>query len=509
MAYFNHAFCKSWLAKGAAPTNVPNTTANLTAGQFALVDGRSWEVDTAANIAAAKHLAYLVGGNYHAADNIGNNPGHGGYQESIKSKGINFNYISRLGVAQVVEAAQATATLEVGSTCAPCGENLFVRADVKGSPALRFLNHNAYAIGDSSGDAAANGQDLPGLCCIDGQEYLDPALALAASIQMILADPITAPFMAEGVDPDAGIPATAENITQTLAAYTPSSTFTAEATTSAGSGTGATVTVVTNAGGDVESITFDSAAGAAQGYAVGETLTLDASLIGGTAPGENVTFDVASLATAVGMTVTVGGSSTYYTISEVLNGGYSPSTDPVGDQVSAKVTVVGAYVDTKFGDCSFDTRDYYGKEPVSIILSAMDETGNPCNDCGVATATPGQMAQTQGETVLRHLLLTERYAQNPFNQGNRDSSRIREIEGFDPILDAVDRSKLYRVYYLQHSVPRLNNPSGVFDNDQYLYSIYVDEDDAAAVANLDTLWGAIETECEAVGNYTVDIDTGL
>jgi hypothetical protein len=139
----------------------------------------------------------------------------------------------------------------------------------------------------------------------------------------------------------------------------------------------------------------------------------------------------------------------------------------------------------------------------------MDETGNPCNDCGVATATPGQMAQTQGETVLRSLLLTESYAQNPFNQGNADSSRIREIEGFDPILAAVDRNKLYRVYYLQHSVPRLNNPSGVFDNDQYLYQVFVDEDDTDAVGAMDTLWGEIETECQNVGNYTVEVDTGL
>jgi hypothetical protein len=49
----------------------------------------------------------------------------------------------------------------------------------------------------------------------------------------------------------------------------------------------------------------------------------------------------------------------------------------------------------------------------------------------------------------------------------------------------------------------------VFDNDQYLYSVYVDEDDTDAVSNLDALWGEIETECAAVGNYTVDIDTGL
>ena len=114
------------------------------------------------------------------------------------------------------------------------------------------------------------------------------------------------------------------------------------------------------------------------------------------------------------------------------------------------------------------------------------------------------MAQTQGETVLRHLLLTERYAQNPFNQGNRDSSRIREIEGFDPILAAVDRTKLYKVYYLQHSVPRLNNPSGTFDNDQYLYQIYIDTDVAGLETAMDTLWDNIKDQCEAVGNYIPD-----
>lgn len=492
MAYFNHAFCKSWLAKGAAPTNVPNTTANLTAGQFALVDGRSWEVDSAANIATAKHLAYLVGGNYHAADNIGNNPGHGGYQESIKSKGINFNYISRLGVAQVVSAAQASATLQVGPKCAPCGENLFIRADVKGSPALRFLNHNAYAIGDSSGDAAANGGPLPGLCCIDGQDYLDPAMALAGAMQMVLADPIVAPFMAEDGHSMA-ITSTAGGLdgAATLGAISPGGTGYVDATnvaTTGGTGTGLTLDITT-AGGVVTVVAINNPG---NGYTATDAIT--------------ITGGDGAAATTV---ATIDANSGSFTISQVLDGTYTPSTDPVADAVTATVSVVGAYVDTKFGDCSFDTRDHYEKEPVSIILSAMDETGNPCNDCGVATATPGQMAQTQGETVLRSLLLTESYAQNPFNQGNADSSRIREIEGFDPILAAVDRNKLYRVYYLQHSVPRLNNPSGVFDNDQYLYEVFVDEDDTDAVGAMDTLWGEIETECQNVGNYTVDVDTGL
>lgn len=490
MAYFNHAFAKSFLAVGAAPADGTATSA-LTAGQLGLVDGRTWEVDAAADIATAKHLAYLVGGNFRTSDNIGNNPGHGGYQESIKSKGINFNYISRLGKAAVVESKQATACLEVASDCAPCGENLFVRLDVKGSPALRFLNHNAYAIGDSSGDAAANGGPISAVCCVDGQTYLDPAVALAASMQMVLADPIVSPFVAEAP----GV----TGITLGAVTGTGYSTATGVATTG-GTGTGLTVDITVTTG----NVTAVTVANPGSGYTTGDVITIVQG--GGASDDETATLTVTA---GHGMQVNVAGTITVYTISEVLDGTYTPSIDPVGDQVSAKVCLVGAYVDTKFGNCSFDTRDHYEKEPVSIIVSALDETGDSCNDCGVATNTPGQMAQTSGETVLRSLLMTERYGQNPYNQGNRDSARIREIEGFDPILSAVDRDSLYVVYYLQHSVPRLNNPSGVFDNDQYLYQVFAKSDDAAAIAALDTLWGEIETECANVGNYTVDLDTGL
>ena len=209
-----------------------------------------------------------------------------------------------------------------------------------------------------------------------------------------------------------------------------------------------------------------------------------------------------------GIVVTVAATPTTYTIAEILDGTYTPSTDPVGDEVSACATVIGAYVDTKFGDCSFDTRDHYNKEPVQIIASILDETGNPCNDCGVLTTTPGQMPQTSGETVLRQLLLTERYMQNPFNQGNKDSSRIQEIEGFDPIKGAVDRSINYQVYYLQHSVPRFNNPSGVFDNDQYLYEIFVDPADTLGIANMDAIWLAISTQAGLLGNIVL-VEQGL
>jgi hypothetical protein len=492
MAYFNHSFCKSWLAVGAAPADATATSA-FTAGQMALVDGTTYLVDTPADISAAGNHALLVGGNFHPSDSIGNNPGHGGYQESIKSKGINFRYVSRLGVAAPVAPNQATAKICVASDCAPCGSNMFVRIDVKGSPALRFLNHNAYAIGDSSGDAAANGGPLPGLCCATGQDFLDPAMALAASMQMLLADPIIMPFVAEsgqGMTITSSAAGIALDGAATLGVVSVGGTTYIDATnvaTTGGTGTGLTLDITT-AAGVVTAVAINNPG---NGY----TAT-DAIIITG---GDG-------LAATTVATISAGVGS--LTFAEVLDGTYTPSTDPVGDSVSACASVVGAYVDTKFGDCSFDTRDHYNKEPVQIIASILDETGNPCNDCGVLTTTPGQMPQTSGETVLRQLLLTERYMQNPYNQGTADSSRIQEIEGFDPIKTAVNRSTNYQVYYLQHSVPRFNNPSGVFDNDQYLYEIFVDPADTDGIANMDALWDAIAAQCVLLNNIIV-IDTAL
>ena len=393
MAYFNNAFQKTFVAS-SVDTAGSSATSVLTAGELALVDGKDWKSLSIASQAtpAAGDLAYVVQGSFYTKDSIGNNPGHGGYKESVKSKGINPRYITRLWSAACLTASQATASLSLASDCAPCGKTQFMRIDVKGSPALRFLNHNAYAIGDSAN-----------ICCVEGQEYIDPVLVAATMAQMVLADPLIKPFVAE------------------------------------------------KQGGGVD-----------------------------------VTVTEAGVAT-----------TTTITIAEALDGTYVPSTDPTGVKaVSVKVNFVGAYVDTVFGNCSFDTRDHFNAEPVEVLVSLLDETGNPCNDCGVATATPGSMQQTQGEEVIRELILSERYRQSPYNQGNADSARIREIEMSDEILAAVDRSSTYKAYYIQHSVPRFNNPTGVFDNDQYIYKVYVKcsdtETQSAMVAFMELLqdWAA-------------------
>lgn len=398
MAYFNHAFGKAFVAKSIAST--AKKTQELTPGEVGFVTDADWSVLTDPTTLTAGHLLHFVQGSFHTKDSIGNNPGHGGYSESVKSKGINPRFISKLWSSSVATSNAATVKVSVGSKCAPCGQNLFLRIDVKGSPALRFLNHNAYAIGDSSGSAAQG--DVPGICCVDGQEFLDPAVALAKAAGMLLQNAIIKPFVKEK--------------------------------------------------------------------------------------------------TGGGIVVTVAGVATTYTIAQILDGTYTPSIDPVADQVTASVSFEGAYVDTKFGNCSFDTRDHYELEPVQLFGSVLDETGNPCNDCGVVETTPGTMAQTSGETVLRDVLLTERYMQSPFNQGNPDSARIREIEGSNDVLNAIDRNALYKVYYIQHSIPRLNNATSMFDNDQYVYKIYVKSTDTSVVTAFDSLMTSLATLASNYGN---------
>ena len=357
MAYFNHAFIKCF-----NPTAVgTGATKDLAPGEIALVDSTTWStVGQSVN-----KPSYIAMGSYHTQDNIGNNPGHGGYSESGKSKMINPKYVTRIYSTVCQDAKQSQTCISVAADCVPCGEALFVRLDVKGSPALRFLNHNAYATTDSGN-----------ICCTaTGQTFIDPSAALVENIKQLLEDPIVSPFF------------------------------------------------------EVAEIVIEDSNGVA--------------------------------------------TATYADIA-AYEAGHTVSTDPVGDDVNVKVCLRGAYVDTKFGDCSFDTRDFYGKEPVTLIGSVLDETGDPCSDCGVVTNSPGLMQQTSGETVLRDILMTESYMQSPYNQGNPDSARIREIEGSDAILASVNRSALYKVFVIQHSVPRFNNPTGVFDNDQYLYKLYAE-----------------------------------
>jgi hypothetical protein len=168
---------------------------------------------------------------------------------------------------------------------------------------------------------------------------------------------------------------------------------------------------------------------------------------------------------------------------------YVPNTEEDFNDcdIKAKVRFEVAYLETKFGYCTFTPTDFYELQPLELYASVVDESGDPCNvQCvgitgtwnnGVYTPDVQEPVQAQGvgETVLRNLILDGRYRQEAYPDSSRvDHLRMREIEA-NPVLATVDRNSFFNSINILHSVPRFNNPTGTFDNDQYLLTIYLEE----------------------------------
>ena len=247
-----------------------------------------------------------------------------------------------------------------------CGETYSLRLDVKGSPALRFLNHNAYATVD-----AYTG------CCPDGAiapTAVDSTIVMIAWANAIVNNPIVSPFIQPVVQDEDG----------------------------------------------------------ALWYA----------------PGTSAAF------------LTANDADTW--------NNYVSAGHTAGD--CAGLILNGAYIDTRFGDCTFQISDFYEKEPVKLYASEVDLNGDPCafTTLCVVTECQGLQVQGLGETVLRELVLSESYRQSFL----ATDLRIREITQGNQIVTSIDRAEKYYRYVLIHSVPRFNNPSGTFDNDQYALTVF-------------------------------------
>lgn len=431
MAYFSHAFKKSIIMNTyVAPVAGVTTTADLQAGEVSIFDARTLRgadltdpccqliiaagPHTRANDGAVDAALTYAGGN----DRIG--PFHGGYQESIKTKGIQAKYLNNF-YTQDSNAAQPF-VLNIGTTvatvgdadCCPtflCGENYHLRVDVKGDAVLRTLNHQGYV------EVTAYGG-----CCPDDE--IDPIEVDPASIMIQWAEGIWRNAIVTGNGPNFNggtNPATNANLRFNERPFMIP-----------------VVQFATGAGGGVPGATVD-------------TLLYP--------PG--TAADVLAAAALVPGVTTVDTWDNY------------TSTWLLGNGDCAGLSLQTAYLDTQFGDCTFQTSDYYALEPIRINASQVDLNGDPCTFDGICVTVecPGRQAQGLGETVARDLILSESYRQNPF----ATDLRIREITQGNLMLGAgpgqADRTILYDRTMILHSVPRFNNPTGTFDNDQYLVEI--------------------------------------
>jgi hypothetical protein len=393
MAYFNHAFQKTFVGTSGFYTGVGAPTTALTTGDYTFVDPTSWLVVDVDGPTTVKCPLVLVSGSIHPSDKIG--PYHGGYSETVKSKTINPKYISKVYRVDPCDAQQAQLT--VGATqdswetasCTKeflCGETYNLRVDIKGSPVLRTLTRNTYYTA-----AAYTG------CCPDGEiapSAVNPLIVYVQWAYQLLNSPLINPFIQ--------------------------------------------VEITYNALGD-------GVVWAELGDGTSSQANLDLLL--------GYIQDPASLAVATGTD-----ANSY-----------------------AGIIINGAYVDTRFLDCTFYPNDSIIAylEPVKIYASEVDLNGDPCAFQGLCvnnTCDAIQMKGT-GENIIRDLILTEGYMQQPFYTGT--DLRIREITNGDDVYNVIDRNSSYYRYYIQHSVPRFNNPTGTFDNDQYLLEI------VTTVANVD------------------------
>ena len=427
MAYFNNAFRKTiimsdYVAPVAAAPGTTAASGALASGDVSLYD---FKAHTPLNVGAsgagdaATACPFIVAaGAPYVNDKVG--PFHGGYKESIKSKGINPKYISKIWSTDA-NAAQA-AILHVGKTpytqvsssstanCCPkflCGENYHLRVDVKGSPALRTLNHQAY-----EEITAYTG------CCPDGT--IVPTQVNPVKVYVEWSKAISDSVILTGRGPNGA----------------------------------------SNAAPFLIPVVYVTEAGDAGAYAAGMTIIWPT----GTAAGVQT---AGRAAVATKLSISAG------TIVNTTVAAYELAGIPAYTDQCAGMSLVGAYQETIFGDCTFQPSDFYGVEPVRLFASEVDLNGDPCEFAGVCTVDEckGRQAQGLGETLARDFILSESYRQIPF----ATDLRIREItQGNDMLgtgVGQVDRTALYDRLMILHTVPRFNNPSGTFDNDQYLIEI--------------------------------------
>lgn len=428
MAYFPHAFEKMLVGTTGFEKVAGVKTITLQAGEIGVIDAKA---NTAINITAAASyptnpVVYLAQGSFHTSDKLGSSF-HGGYKETIKTKGINPKYVSKFYVVAPADPVASVVSIDVKDcTAITCDTTYYLRVDVKGSPALRFLTHNLY-----------NTFDAKTPCCpagVTNPDNLDPAYVLLGWKDQINAHPFFKNFVQ------------AEVFSATTASVAINPT--------AGSAT----IVVSNANAANfqagELVVHASLAANSRVVSVGAA---DSAGAGNT----NVVLSKAAVSST-------DGNAVIY--SAIASDTFTFETGANADTHDYKLILTAAYADTVFGDCSFQPDDFYEKEPLYIYPSFVDDSGNPCNvSCFVSSElVTGKQGNGFGETLVRELILFKRYLQEPWQQ----DLRMREVENVTTLTD-LSRSSKYFTYHILHSIPRKSNPSGMLDSDQYLVKIVV------------------------------------
>ncbi len=139
----------------------------------------------------------------------------------------------------------------------------------------------------------------------------------------------------------------------------------------------------------------------------------------------------------------------------------TPATAPAAynSSILAGLRITAGYIDTVFGDCSFDPRDYYNTAPIQINLAWVVDFPNAPDIATFPTARRTQIpkhSRQSGEWVIRELISASQYM--PFGYDEQDP-RMREVMDVQ-LRNQIDRSAFYRVYYLKYKTNRQQHNFG-------------------------------------------------
>lgn len=434
MAYFSHAYQKIMIGNSLKTT--VGSLSDLTAGQLGVVgmDHQTIKIIDVTTANYATHpMVYLAQGSFHTVDEVGM---HSGYLRPVKSKGINPKYVSKVWVSNAKDAQNNIWHVCSDNCHLECDTTYRLRIDVKGSRVLGALQRNLYFNVD-----AYTG------CCTDTDDPVDPITVLLQWANGINENPLGKPFVQASV---VGL--------HSLGALV----------VSVSSGT------ITATVSDNEDIVPE----------VGNVLQVDddyyiiATVVEQTNNDDEVTGWEITVKEYDWLTGETGSSTAtlddmteedlaMYLVPDMDN--YEPLTSTTAISNSHSCLIIeSAYVDTKFGNCSYSKNDRVDIEPVIIKVSILDETGDPCvvNCFKPTEIQEAHQGAGYGETLLQEYILSKSYEQEFWE----DDPRYRETKDQTFNTD-VDRTAKYKVLNILHSVPRKSNPSGTFDNDQYLIRI--------------------------------------
>ncbi len=497
MSYFNHAFKKTMLGSSdfveGAKGKLGTTGNILTKGQFGFVD-KDWNLVDIGSAPTDCCPLTLVAGSLLAKDKIG--AFHGGYKETNKSKVINPRYVHKF--YRVDDCAPQNHIIAIGYTPDTVGLKVGVTSAAasdlvvtSGGSSLTNGTYTNVPLTDSTTGAktalatitvAGNVITATGVTITaSGQGYEHPA-AGTDTVTISAADAIAAGIIASGTP---GTVTITYKVGATSGAKDCCQDFLCDETYSLRvdiKGEAALELLAHNA-----YLTVDYNTGCCADPTVAP-VAVDSTLVYIEWAKQLTTSPI--MKDFIQIVVTGEDNKLWYA-DDVVTGGLTPPTGfTIGgnwkDYVSsghtagecAGMTIQACYVSTDFGDCSFQYLDGYNYQPLKILASEVDYTGSPCEFTGICVLDVCQPVQAMGigESVVRDLIMSESYAQNPF----ATDIRIREITQGDDMLTNEAGASIRGIdtwvrYYILHTVPRYNNPSGVFDNDQYLIELICDE----------------------------------